>query len=200
MTTEPVNLLSNLSDADLARRAGDRRAPGDAMAAFKELHDRYVPVLWLFLKNRLRRSEADDALQEVWLRVWNAIGIPERFDGRDFKAWAFKIARNYLIDVRRRQVVPTSSLDGDGRGAPIDPPDPRVMSADQEEARSWRADVLARCLQTLKPDERSMLKARLGGMDFAEIATRGKVTVDRVYRILFDAKSKLKSCVERSGS
>src|SRR5689334_21249875 len=121
MTTKPVSPLINLTDAELALRAGKRADPSAADSAFCTLHARHSPSLFAFLAARLGRSEAEDVLQDAWLRIWKALGDPGRFDGKDFRGWAFEIARNLVIDRQRRKSPSPQSLEGDGQGRAIDP-------------------------------------------------------------------------------
>src|SRR5262245_20124763 len=116
MTTLPVQSPAEPSDAELARRAG--RGDNDA---FRALYDRHAGSLVAFLRARVP-DEADDIHQDVWLRIMDAL---ERFDGENFRAWAFRIARNILVDRWRKVSIATVSLEGDGRGDPIDVPDRR---------------------------------------------------------------------------
>ncbi|MDE3200805.1 MAG: RNA polymerase sigma factor [Acidobacteriota bacterium] len=66
------------------------------------------------------RETADDLFQEVWMRVMTRGG---QFNGKSrFETWLFTIARNMLIDLKRKRTM--ASLDelfevGDGEDRPI---------------------------------------------------------------------------------
>jgi RNA polymerase sigma-70 factor, ECF subfamily len=196
MTTRPAAPLTSLADAELTLRAGMRADPGAAESAFRTLYDRHSPSLFAFLAARLERSEAEDVLQDAWLRIWKALGEPGRFDGKDFRAWAFEIARNLVTDRQRRKGLSPQSLEGDGQGRPIDPVDHRTKADPYAEHRA----ILARCLERLSPDERSVVQARLDGAKPEALAEKAKVKPERIYKLLHQAKAKLTACVEGSKS
>lgn len=83
-------------------QCGDREA-------FAELVQRYQKRLYNFIFRTLQnREEAEDAVQEVFIRVFHAIRNyrPES----SFTTWLFRIASNYCIDRFRRRKHPTISL------------------------------------------------------------------------------------------
>jgi RNA polymerase sigma-70 factor (ECF subfamily) len=181
MTTRPP---TDLSDADLARRAGRRDE-----AAFRCLYDRHAGPLLAFLRARIP-GEADDIHQDVWLRISNAL---EGFDGENFRAWAFQIARNILVDHWRRRTIKAVSLEGDGTVDSIDLPE-RLG----DDPFAAHREALARCFGRLTPAEVQVVRARLEGVDNARIAEKAGVQVGRVYKLFHQAKAKLADCVERS--
>jgi RNA polymerase sigma-70 factor (ECF subfamily) len=72
----------------------------DARGDWNELAARLRP----FIARRLASpSDVDDVLQEVLLRMHR--GIAALDDDERFGAWAYRIARNAVIDHQRRQVV-----------------------------------------------------------------------------------------------
>ncbi|MEW8497413.1 MAG: sigma-70 family RNA polymerase sigma factor, partial [Candidatus Thiodiazotropha taylori] len=83
------------SDEALFRlfRKGDDRA-------FETLYQRYRQTLYLFLlRSTQATGDADELYQDVWSRI---ISAAKPFDGGSFKAYAFRIARNLIIDRHRR--------------------------------------------------------------------------------------------------
>jgi RNA polymerase sigma-70 factor (ECF subfamily) len=97
--------ISEPSDETLFRlfRHGDQRA-------FERLYQRYRQTLYLYLLRSLKgQGDADEVYQDVWSRI---ISASHPFDGRSFKAYAFRIARNLMIDRHRRQPVRLVSDDG----------------------------------------------------------------------------------------
>jgi RNA polymerase sigma-70 factor (ECF subfamily) len=192
MTTEPTRTPATLGDATLVEmiRSGDPRVADDG---FRTIHDRYGPALIAFLASRLdSRSDADDLFQDLWLRAVKALR-EGRFDGHNLKAWLFQIARRLIIDqARRAKRAPSVGVDDDLQGRPGNTPEDILIGRERQE-------TLARCLEGLKPKERAVFEGRMGDVSHDEIAKRLEVPVKEVYKLLFNAKAKLKSCVERSG-
>src|SRR5215472_1569601 len=64
-------------------------------------------------------EDAEDILQETWLRAWRRLAS---FEGRSsFRAWLYKIATHAALDAvdsRRRRLLPTATH------APADPTRP----------------------------------------------------------------------------
>src|SRR5919106_6805206 len=63
------------------------------VGAFAELYDRYASRLHTWAMHALGPAEADDALQEVFLRVWQKAAQFEPARGR-FASWLMAIARH----------------------------------------------------------------------------------------------------------
>jgi RNA polymerase sigma-70 factor, ECF subfamily len=74
---------------------------GGEEAAFRALYDEHAPSLYAFLLRLLGRwrSEANDALQDVWLRAARDLG---RFRWQSsFRTWLFGIAVNRCREILR---------------------------------------------------------------------------------------------------
>ena len=81
-------------------------------AAFDELIARWHKPLWRYARNISGNDPAaDDASQEVWLRVLR--GIARLQDGAKLRAWLFGIARRVLMDRLREQYARPASSDVD---------------------------------------------------------------------------------------
>ena len=104
----------NRADWELMQRV----ASGEEAAAV-ELYDRFGALVFKSSRQVLStRAEAEDAVQEVFVRLWKT---SDRYDPSRAKlvTWVMLIARRHLIDrLRRRQVRPTDlSLEGDPASA-----------------------------------------------------------------------------------
>ena len=80
--------------------------------AFQTIHDRYRSRLFAYARQMLggSRSDAEDVLQDVFLRAYNAL----RVDGRDvaLRAWLYRVAHNRCIDqLRRVSPAPADVMD-----------------------------------------------------------------------------------------
>lgn len=79
-------------------------------SAIAELYDRFGALVYKVARQVLTsRAEAEDAVQEVFVRLWQSA---ERFDPHRAKlvTWVMLIARRHLIDqLRRRSARPNQS-------------------------------------------------------------------------------------------
>jgi len=148
-----------------------RRAQAGEAAAFDALIECYSARLYGYLYRLTgSRDDAEDLLQDVFLRVVRMIGRYEH-DGR-FEAWVFRIATNLIRDrVRRVRTSPSIAGDSDidllgDEAAATEPHDP-----------SWRMQVaedtdrLQRALEKLSRPEREVIMLRhFSDLSFKEIA------------------------------
>ncbi len=69
-------------------------------SAWQKIYELFgKPVYQFFLRNTRNVEMAADKTQEVFLRIFKS---REVFSGGSLKSWIFRIARNLLIDERRR--------------------------------------------------------------------------------------------------
>jgi RNA polymerase sigma-70 factor (ECF subfamily) len=146
-------------------------------------------------------EQAEDLFQEVWMRVLIRGG---QFDGKArFDTWLFTVARNLVIDWRRKRTM--SSLDElfeaageDDRPMGIeiaaDGPSPFDQCAGSEDR-----DRLAAALLQMEPLYREVLVLRFHeDLSLEEIAkvTRAPLSTvkSRLYRGLASMKPKLQAC------
>ena len=139
---------ATLDQLGRAATAGDGEAVG-------RLYDELVGPIYRYVAVRVRRREdAEDLTHLVFERIVAA--LPRyHHNGRPFAAWAFRIARNAVIDHQRR-TRPTEPL---GREAEFaDGTGLEALSIRLEEVRELRA-AIAR----LTPDQREALLLRYAG-------------------------------------
>ena len=159
--TEPG---SEFSDEHLAARClnGDDRA-------WTSLVRRFTPLLFsLALRSAGRRDEAEDLVQEVFVKVSRML---HRYDGTSaFKPWLLQVTRNFLIDHHRRHRRERSStieLDA----MPVEPGGLEPTQVD-DLLRRERAQAVGRALQGLPPKLREAVLLRdVEGLEYDEIAT-----------------------------
>ena len=147
---------------------------GEVLAAAQEGAQWAVAVLWHDLHPRLLRflrgldpAAAEDVEADTWLAAARDIG---KFSGEDqqFRAWMFTIARNRLIDWRRRELR---------RRSVTVPPDMFVDHPAEDDPAGTALDVLradaavAQVRALLPRDQAEVILLRvLGGLDVAEVA------------------------------
>jgi RNA polymerase sigma factor (sigma-70 family) len=67
-------------------------------AAFLELYEKYSPMVYGFIKKRLKDSEVDDFYQKVWRHLHEKRGL---FRDQPFAPWLFVMMRHLLVDEYR---------------------------------------------------------------------------------------------------
>jgi RNA polymerase sigma-70 factor (ECF subfamily) len=167
------------------RSQSNRRPSVDALVR------EHSQPLRLWLAPRVARNELDNASQEVWLRV--SKHYDDRFDGDNFRAWLFQIARNYLIDEsRRRRLTPvpdeTKMVRPDQRAR-----EPHEILIDLE-----RRSHLAACIEKLGEPRKTIVKARAAGMDYEEFVAEVNLSNQQASQHFFAAKKLLRACLESS--
>jgi RNA polymerase sigma-70 factor (ECF subfamily) len=137
-----------LDDIARAATAGDVEAVG-------RLYDELVRPIYRYVAVRVRRREdAEDLTQLVFERIVSA--LPRyRHNGKPFSAWAFRIARNAVIDHKRRtrQTEPLGMIAESGDGSGLD-----AITLRAEELRELQAAI-----SRLTPDQREALILRYAG-------------------------------------
>ena len=80
-----------------------QRCAAHDSTAFRQLYDKTSPILFARLLRMLRRrSVAEEALQDVYVRIWERAAQYEAGRGRAL-AWMVTIARYCAIDLMRRE-------------------------------------------------------------------------------------------------
>lgn len=149
-----------LTDEDLLRRIAARDP-----AALASLYDRYAPLVYGLARRIVRDDgQAEDLVQEVFLRVWYRPEVYDRGRGT-FRAWLLSVAHHLAVDVlrrRRREVSYQDKLAGPGTTDPIE------AAVDQIEGAAVRS-----LLGRLPADQRRVIElAYFEGLTQREIAER----------------------------
>src|SRR6187399_469222 len=80
-----------------------QRCAAQDSVAFRTLYDKTAPILFARLLRMLRRrAVAEEALQDVYVRIWQRAAQYEMGRGRAL-AWMVTIARYCAIDLMRRE-------------------------------------------------------------------------------------------------
>lgn len=83
-------------------------------SALEKLINKYFSLIYNYISRLISKDEADDLVQDVFVRVWKNIKKID-FNKASFKTWIFAIARNATVDYfRKKKSIPFSSLDKDG--------------------------------------------------------------------------------------
>lgn len=160
--------------------------------SFYALYQRMSPKLFAICIRILgERSEAEDALQEIFVRIWQRAGTYSA-DGRSPSGWLSTIARNHAID-RLRQRKPVSKDIEEAFDLADDADDPEQSAHLKSEGR--RID---HCMDELEPDCASAVKeAYVSGLSYQELAERYTVPLNTMRTRLRRSLMKLKECLEQ---
>ncbi|MBN9792415.1 RNA polymerase subunit sigma-24 [Pseudonocardia sp. TMWB2A] len=157
-TTGATTLLRPLHAGDTAElleraRAGDEQA---FRALWAPAH-RQAHALCLRLTGN--RADADDALQDTQIAVWQNL---DRFDGRcPFTAWVQAIARNAARSVLRAR---------SRRPEPVEDLEPVGGAVDPFAGAVTEVDAVQRALGLLPGKHREALLLRAGDLSYEQIA------------------------------
>jgi RNA polymerase sigma-70 factor (ECF subfamily) len=148
---------ASVDELAIAATAGDVEAVG-------RLYDAMVGPIYRYVAVRVRgREDAEDLTHLVFERIVGA--LPRyRHNGRPFAAWAFRIARNAVIDHQRR-LRPTEPLGG--MAEPSDGVGLDALSVRGEEIRELREAI-----RRLTPDQQEAIALRYAAGLSADEAAR----------------------------
>jgi RNA polymerase sigma-70 factor (ECF subfamily) len=163
-------------------------------AAFAALYARSAPKLFgVALRILKDRGEAEDALQEIYVKIWHKADRFAGSQGSSGMAWLCAIARNHAIDVLRAR-RPVADPIGDDRIDLVDlAPDPEQTCLLRGEGR--RID---RCMQELDSARAGAVRsAYVEGLSYQELAERHDVPLNTMRTWLRRSLLKLRECMDR---
>ncbi|BDG07631.1 RNA polymerase subunit sigma-24 [Anaeromyxobacter paludicola] len=174
-----------------AARQGDQRA----FARLVDLHQR--AVYGLCLRVLRQPEEARDAAQESFVRAWAS--LPGYDPAQPFAPWLLRIARNHCIDLVRRRLPASRTVeldapprDGAERPELADPAAPAdVTLATAEGARAVGAAVA-----TLPENYRQVIHLfHVEHLSYKEIAVTMEVPIGTVMTWLHRARARLREAL-----
>ncbi len=161
-------------------------------AAFQALYSRTSAKLFgISLRVLNERAEAEDALQEVFVKIWHNAGR-YRANGLSPMTWLITIARNHAIDRLRKRREGQAGLDMVATLAdPAPGPEAQVIAASG-------CAQLAGCLDELDaPRAEAVRRAYLMGESYGELAARFDVPLNTMRTWLRRSLLKLRECLTR---
>jgi RNA polymerase sigma-70 factor, ECF subfamily len=166
-----------------------RYQQGDSAAA-SALIDRVSPQLYRFFAAQYAsRADADDLLQETWLRI-HKVRHTYR-PGEPALPWFYAIARHIRVDHYRKSI---RTFTGEQKLEAMSKP------AVTMPGKPDRADNLAALLAPLSPEERDVLEMlKVAGMSLEEVARATSSTVGSVKQKAHRAYKKLRKALSAVG-
>ncbi|WP_417310393.1 sigma-70 family RNA polymerase sigma factor [Devosia sp.] len=176
------------SSADIAELIS-RTALRDR-AAFRDLYERTSAKLFgVALRILKDRSEAEEALQEVYVKIWQRA---DRYvqGGYSPISWLVAVARNHALDVLRARKPVNDDMDV-ALEIPDGGPDP-----EQAALSSGERGRIDNCLAQLEADKADCVRgAYLEGFSYDELATRHSVPLNTMRTWLRRSLLKLRECL-----
>ncbi len=168
-----------------------RAAQGDR-AAFASLYGATsAKLLGVALRVLDDRAEAEDVLQEIFVRIWHN-AARYKSNGLSPMTWLITIARNAAVDRLRKR----------GRAGAADPLDDRIADGGAgPEAQAVAASERRRldaCMDELPaPRAEAVRRAYLDGETYADLAARFDVPLNTMRTWLRRSLLKLRECLSR---
>jgi len=169
----------------LARVAAQDRAAFRALYA--ETSGKLMGVLVRMLGER---AEAEDAVQEVFTRIWLRAGRYDPAKGRGL-TWMIAVTRNLAIDRLRRR---TEDQADEGAAEAIADPAP---TAEHRLIAMGEAGRVADCFDQLDPAKAEAVRgAYLSGLSYSALAARHGVPLNTMRTWLRRSLTRLKECLD----
>ena len=158
--------------------------------AFRDLYGRTSAKLYGVTLRILRdRSEAEEALQEVYVKIWQRADryVP---GGYSPISWLVAVARNHSLDILRARKPQSEDID-----LALDVADagPTPEKAAVDSGERGRIDSCLAQLDTEKAD--AVRGAYLDGYSYEELAERHKVPLNTMRTWLRRSLMKLRECL-----
>jgi len=176
------------------RAAMVRLADGDD-AALEEIYQATrVKLFGICLRILGDRKEAEDALQDVYINLWQKA---DRYDPDRASpiSWLATFARNRAVDRLRRGKVRAGSVPLE-EALPLPDGSPLADALMVDAERSAQIHV---CLETLEEKPRNAIRsAFFGGHTYAELAEQADVPLGTMKSWIRRGMQRLKACMEQS--
>jgi RNA polymerase sigma-70 factor (ECF subfamily) len=176
--------------------------PASRDDAVNDLRDMLYRGLAKSLSRSGRVDDAflEDVVQEACMKILESLGA---FEGRSkFRTWAVTIAVRTAVSKMRKRDWQNVSLESVTADAGLDPQIAADIPETSDQASS-RAQLLGKLSELIESEltERqwTAITAELGGMPLPQIAEKLGSNTNSLYKLLHDARKKLRRGLESSG-
>jgi RNA polymerase sigma-70 factor (ECF subfamily) len=192
--------IARPAKAPQAREAGsqagfdvllEKAQRGDHQAFATLVADARPRALAVALKVLRNPDDAEDAVQDAFLKVWRYLG---RFEGRaSFSTWIHRIVMNASLDLLRRQSCrPETHVEADDSGERRTPEPAHEETPERSLAEAQTGHIVRTALQVLSPSHRQALTLReFEDRSYEEIAEASRCPIGTVMSRLHHARRKL---------
>lgn len=157
------------------------------------LKEKYSDYCYSIIYHLLRDHEqTEEALSDVWLRIWNSIppARPQRL-----RAYLARIARNVALDYIKYNTAQKRSM----VTVMLEELDECVPEPNWDERERLR-ELLQTFVKSLEPEaQRIFLRRYVYGATIEELAKATHSTENRITGILFRTRKKLRKFLEKEG-
>lgn len=162
---------------------------------FKLLSQRHRDEIYRYAHALLaNRADAEDAAQEVLLRLWNHLPTLNPFN---LRAWLLRTTRHYCLDQIRRRSNLSSPTPVDDEFLD-DRPDELAVDPSQAADSSFRLEQARAALLALPENLRSVFVLyEVNGLRYREIAKTLEIPINSVKVYLSRARTKLSEQLAR---
>lgn len=149
------------------------------------------------------RAEVEDALQEVYLKLWQRAAQFDASRRGGAMGWLIAIARNVALDRLRarpeaRGFSHVTARSDDPDGDPVAKLPSRGMGAEAQLVAQGDARRVIECFDELESDRALAVRgAYLQGLSYQELAERHNVPLNTVRTWLRRSLMRLKECLDR---
>ena len=180
---------SECTDEQLALQVAD----GD-MNAFAVIYDRYADLVNALAYSLLGADQADEAVQEIFLRLWGR-GRQYQQDRGAYRSWLISLARNHLLDLLRRRTLQQRLQSLESVETVLS-----KQASDDVYGETWerqRASALRLALGEIPDDQRRVLiLAYFGGLSQSRIAALLNTPLGTVKKRVRLGMQKLRASLE----
>lgn len=190
--------LNSVDDPWVARLQADEEVRDQAISDLREL---LLRGLQRSLANRFGTGfQVEDVVQQSLVKILNSL---DRFEGRSqFTTWAMAIATRVGISEFRRKHYKDVSLDAmaASSGLSVDLTQSSDAPVDNNLERKSVISTLQNLIDSVLTDkQRFAIRAALEGLPVEEIARRSGSNRNAIYKLVHDARIRLRDGLESAG-
>lgn len=167
-------------------------AQGD-QPAFRRLMERHArPMLALAQRLTGSADDADEVVQEAFLKVWRLAGRWEVNGAATFSTWFYRVVMNAALDRRRR--TPMAPLEDAG-----EPADPAPIGSETAQTKERRAAIVAAIDQLPKRQRDAVWLYYFGEVTGPEAARILGMSLSALEALLVRGRRSVKKALTKRG-
>ena len=135
-------------------------------AAFSELYDHFILKIYKYVSFKVKDSEVEDIVEDVFVRVWEKINKYKKQKGINFSAWIYRIAHNLIVDYYRKNKIDVVSDEN-----LILEDDDKLKSPKYHAENELNREILQKAMEGLNQEMQDIIIYRfINGLENSEIA------------------------------